>query len=109
MSNQIFKNPVPDNLIIDYIKTIGFKNNKYYIINPDSYKRSKFMDNIDPFIESIKEYYYDSKKFYLERKMSYKNLITIIRQILKKNNIKYISKIHYQNSNYSIQYYIYIE
>ena len=35
-------------------------------------------------------------------------MVTIIRQILKKNNIPYTNKIHYQNSDYSIQYYIYI-
>ena len=109
MSNQIFKENVPDELLINFVKSVGFKHNDYYIINPDSYKKSKFIGNIEEFIESVKPYYYESKKFYLNRKMSYKNLITIIRQILKKNNIKYISKIHYQNSDYSIQYYIYID
>ena len=109
MSNQLFKENVPNDIIIDFIKSIGFKYSNYYILNPDSYKKSKFIDNIDEFLKNVKPYYYESKKFYTERKMSYKNLITIIRQILKKNNIKYISKIHYQNSDYTIQYYIYID
>ena len=109
MSNQLFKENVPNEIIIDYIKSIGFKNTNYYILNPDSYKKTVFMDNMNKFLNEVKPYYYDSKKFYTERKMSYKNLITIIRQILKKNNIKYISKIRYQNSDYTIQYYIYID
>tara|TARA_B100000963_G_C22471154_1_gene600191 strand:+ start:441 stop:770 length:330 start_codon:yes stop_codon:yes gene_type:complete len=109
MSNQLFKKNVPNDIIIDFIKSIGFKHSNYYILNPDSYKKSIFIGNTDEFLKKIKSYYYDSKQFYVERKMTYKNLITIIRQILKKNNIKYISKIHYQNSDYTIQYYIYIE
>ena len=109
MSNQLFKTIVPNEIIINFIKTIGFKHSNFYVINPDSYKKAKLLDKLDNFINSIKPHYYESKKFYTERKMSYKNMITIIRQILKKNNIKYISKIHYQNSDYTIQYYIYID
>ena len=109
MSNQIFKEMVPNELFTDFIKSVGFKYNNYYVINPDSYKKSKFIGNLDSFIESIKPYYYESKQYYLNRKMSYKNMVTIIRQILKKNNIKYVNKIHYQNSDYTIQYYIYID
>lgn len=108
MSNQIFKENVPDELIINYIKEIGFQYDNYYLLNPDSYKKARFIGNLESFIESITPYYYESKKFYLTRKLSYKNMITIIRQILKKNKIPYTSKIHYQNSDYSIQYYVYI-
>lgn len=108
MSNQIFKEKVPDNIILDFIKEVGFKYDNYYLINPDSYKKALFINNLTAFIDSLEPYYYESKKFYLLRKMSYKNMVTIIRQILKKNNIPYTNKIHYQNSDYSIQYYIYI-
>lgn len=109
MSNQLFKSNVPNNIITDFIKEIGFKTSNYYILNPDSYKKSKFIGNLESFLNEVKPYYFDSKKFYVERKMSYKNLITIIRQIMKKNNIKYISKIHYQHSDYTIQYFVYID
>lgn len=109
MSNQLFKTPVPNDLVESYIREIGYKCSNYYIINPDSYKKSKYLNNLDSFLDSIKDHYYDSKKFYVERKMSYKNLITVIRQIMKKNNIKYISKINYQHSDYIIQYFVYID
>ena len=38
--------------------------------------------------------------------MSYNNLMTIIRQLCKINNIKYYSKIKYDKNKYSIIYYI---
>ena len=45
---------VPNELFTDFIKSVGFKYNNYYIINPDSYKKAKFIGNLDSFIESIK-------------------------------------------------------
>ena len=36
-----------------------------------------------------------------------KNFATIIRQLAKLHNIKVVSKIIYNNSNYEISYYIY--
>ena len=39
--------------------------------------------------------------------MTYKNLITIIRQICKYNNIPFTSDIKYSKSKYEITYFIY--
>ena len=61
---------------------------------------------IDILKNELNNKYKKSKKFYLERENSYNNLLTIIRQICKKNNIKYVSKIKYDKNNYSIIYYI---
>ena len=37
---------------------------------------------IQEFYHKIKPYYYNSKRYYLERDQTYKNLITIIKNIL---------------------------
>ena len=64
-------------------------------------------NKIPEFLEMCKPYYHISKRKYLERKMSYNNFTTIIRQICNFNKIMYTSQIKYDKSNYNIVYYIY--
>ena len=54
-----------------------------------------------------KEYYFKSKHHYLEREKTYKNFVTIVRQICKYHAIPYTSKILYSKSTYEIKYFIY--
>jgi hypothetical protein len=110
MNTQIFKQKIPNDLLIGLLNQICIKTKEdnYYIINNESYKRGILNDSILHFIENCKLYYHKSKFKYLERKLIYKNFITIIRQICNANNIRYTSKIKYQASSYDIIYYIYI-
>ena len=42
MSNQTFKKPFPNELLIELLDNISSKTDKYYIINNDSYKKGIF-------------------------------------------------------------------
>ncbi len=106
MSNQIFKKNVPNELVFGILETICMKNEKYYIFDSISYKKGIYNGSIVEFIDFCKPYYHNSKKKYLERKLSYNNFITILRQICNCNNITYTSQIKYENSAYEIVYYI---
>ena len=108
MSSQIFKKDIPKNILISFFDKACVKNDKFYFWNKAAFKSAIFKDIINDFLHSIEEYYHLSKRKYLEKKDSYSGLCTIIRQICKKNNILYSSKIKYANSNYDICYYIYI-
>lgn len=110
MSSQIFKCKVPSELLFTLLERISTKspNNKYYIYNNNSYKKGIFNENIASFIEGCKPYYHLSKHKYLERKMTYNNFTTVLRQICKHNNIVYASHIVYDKSKYDIFYYIYL-
>jgi hypothetical protein len=110
MTTQIFKQKIPNDLLIELLNQICIKinNEKYFIINNEAYKRGLFNNSIYYFIEKCKLYYHKSKLKYLERKLSYKSFITIIRQICNANNITYTSQIKYQASTYDIIYHIYI-
>ena len=107
MSSQIFKNPVPQNILFELLDKICIKNNKYYILDKISYKKGEYLQILSPFYEIMLQYYYLSKQFYILRKQNYSSFVTIIRQICKKNNINYTSKIIYNKSTYDIVYYIY--
>jgi hypothetical protein len=108
MTSQIFKNPIPNELLIKLLDEIAIKTEKCYVINNNSYKKGMFKDVISNFIIECTPYYHLSKRKYLERKLTYNAFITIIRQICNFNNITYTSQIKYDKSSYDIIYYIYL-
>lgn len=108
MSSQIIKKQIPNEFIFSFLEHIyAFKTNKYYIINSTSYKKAVFKDILDCFIDFIKPYYYNSKMYYLVRKMSFNRFLTILRQLCNFNGIVYKNEVKYSNSRYDIQYTIY--
>ena len=108
MSNQIFKNKIPDELLIILLNKICIKSDNHFILNNISFKKGIYDNSIEEFFESIKPYYHISKKKYLERKLTYNNFITVIRQICNHNNIIYTSQIKYEKSVYEIVYFVFL-
>jgi hypothetical protein len=108
MISQIFKNQIPNELLIKILNNIAVKNDKCYVLNNNSYKKGLFNESIQNFIGECLPYYHLSKRKYLERKLTYNSFITIIRQICNFNNIVYTSQIKYDKSAYDIVYYIYL-
>lgn len=107
MSSQIFIKSIPQTILFDLLDKICIKNNKYYILDKISYKKGEYLQLLHFFYQELIPYYYLSKQFYLTRKQNYSTFITIIRQLCKKNNIHYSSKIIYNKSSYDIVYNIY--
>ncbi len=108
MTSQIFKNTIPNQILIKLLDDIAIKSDNCYVLNNNSYKKGMFNDTIGNFIEECKPYYHLSKRKYLERKLTYNSFVTIIRQICNFNKITYTSQIKYDRSNYEILYHIYI-
>ena len=107
MSFQIFKDHVPNELLIKLLNDIAIKCDKCYVLNNNAYKKGMFNNIIENFITQCMPYYHISKRKYLERKMTYNSFITIIRQICNFNKITYTSQLKYDKSTYDIIYYIY--
>lgn len=107
MSTQIFKKNIPTDLLFILLDNICLKNEKHYIFNSNSFKKGIYNESITNFIETCKPYYHNSKKKYLERKLTYNSFSTILRQICNHNKITYTSQIKYDKSKYDIMYYIY--
>jgi hypothetical protein len=107
MSTQIFKNPYPKEDFFSFLEKVCEKTNKYYIFNNCSYKKAILNNDLPLFIESIRPCYYLSKHKYLDAKMNYNRLTTILRQICKYHKILFTSEIKYEYSKYNIHYYFY--
>jgi hypothetical protein len=104
---QIFKSPVPTIMLTELLQKIAVKHNNKYIFNKNAYKKGLFDNSIQEFIEKCKPYYHLSKQIYLDKKLTYNVITTIIRQICKYNNVTFTSQIKYDKSVYEIVYYIY--
>ena len=111
MKSQIFKSIPPIEILIHLLEKICEKKVDYFLLTNDAFKKGIMFHFIEPFIHACQEYYYTSKLIYLDKyttTKSYNHFVTIIRQMCKIHNIKYTSKIKYIQSNYLIEYKIFI-
>jgi hypothetical protein len=104
--SQIFKYDISLNTIYDFLDNTCEMNDNEYILKNTSYKKGVMLNYIEPFCKKIEPHYYLSKKHYVTKKINYKSLATIIRQICKFKNINIRSHITYNKSTYEIIYYI---
>ena len=109
--NKTIKDSLPIILLLELLNKISIydEKNLYYILNNESYKKGNLQNLITIFIDNIKPYYIPSKLHYLERKITFKSFLTIIRQICKSKDILYNIKMNYVKSKYELIYYIYIK
>jgi hypothetical protein len=107
MLKQIFKRQIPIIILYELLETISLKTDKYYAIDLSAYKKMIFQNLHVDFLCKIKDYYHNSKKFYVERELTYNSFTNIIRQICKSNEIAFHSSIKYNTSKYNIDYFIY--
>lgn len=108
MPSQIFKLPFPKEKLYEFLDKCAEKNTDSYKFSKTSYKTAQYKEIIQPFCDTIKDYYFDSKKYYATRQITYKNIITIIRQLCKYHFIPFNSNIKYSQSIYEISYTIFI-
>lgn len=104
MKNQIFKTILDPNILWDFLKANGEINEENIIFSKFLYKKAVFKETIEPFIKSLIEYYHESKKHYITRKMDYNKFITVLRQLCNSNDVKYTTQMVYNNSTYEIVY-----
>jgi hypothetical protein len=106
--SQIIKTSLLYDDVVSIIKDICIYDDKQniYIFNKTAYKRMKYYKKDTGILKKLGKHYYESKLFYIKRKMSYKTFTTIIRQICKYAQLRVMSEIKYEKSSYIIEYYI---
>ena len=107
MISQIFKYPVPNEILFNLLDKICLKTDSYYLVDMNAYRKMIFHNYNEVFCNELKEYYYVGKLFYITRKMTYKSFTNIVRQICKINTILFTSQMKYNESKYNIDYLIY--
>ena len=107
--NQIFKYLIPNNLLYDFfiLNCDLKKDDNIFIFNKESYKRAVLNKSINLFLKIVKPFYHNSKQYYIDRCNSYKNFVTILRQLFKLKKISFENKVRYFRSMHEIEYHIY--
>jgi hypothetical protein len=107
--NQLFTKPIAYEDVIDFVKLICIKKDDHYFFDIGQYKRSKYFNNIAPFLKKIRECYRLSKQKYVDKATTFKGFLTVLRQILRLHHIKYVNETQYIHGGYMINYYFYLE
>jgi hypothetical protein len=104
--SQIFKKPIPKNALFEFLEKIGCKKtDKFYIVDITAFKRAIYNNDLEIFINSIKENYYMSKLHYIDiTHVTHNKFNTIIRQLCRCNAISFSKYIKYDKSTYSVVY-----
>jgi len=107
MLTQIFRKDIPIQILYELLEKICTKNDNYFLVDNNSYKKMVFHGYHTEFLLILKDYYHNSKKYYIEREFTYNSFTNIIRQICKSNNNQFTSKIKYNASKYNIDYLVF--
>ena len=105
-NSQLFKSNISLLKLKEYFESICQVEYDEYIFDYNAFKKGEYNNLNQPFIEMCKPHYHLSKFKYVNCELTYKSLITVIRQICNYNCIKFSSKIKYEKSSYDIVYYI---
>ena len=109
MIKQIFRENVPVSLLYDLLSKICLTTDKYYYMDMNAFRKMTFHMYHEEFFKELLNYYHVSKQFYITRPLTYNSFTTILRQICKSNEIMFTSNIHYNQSKYTIDYFVFFE
>jgi hypothetical protein len=104
---QIFRRPIPIELLMELLEKICLKTDKYFLIDSNAYKVLLYNKYQEDFLNAIIDYYHASKAYYVTREFTYKSFTNIVRQICKSRAIMYSSMMKYDKSKYNIDYFVY--
>jgi hypothetical protein len=107
-ADQLFVKDINNEIIIDLLDKICQKKDERYNLDQNAFRKMLFHGYDKDFCTCIKEYYFSSKQFYVTRELTYKSFTNIVRQICKHNNIRLNSSMRYNDSKYTIEFFIYI-
>ena len=105
--SQIFKIIPPISILFNLLKKICKPDIKYFILDKPTFKIAIYNNYINEFLDNLIGYYYNSKKFYVNRKIDYKKFLTIVRQICNCNATPFKYENNYDKSAYDIIYKIF--
>lgn len=104
--SQLFKIIIPIPKLKVFLDNICQIEDDMYILDFNAYKKGEYNNINGPFIADCKPHYHISKCKYVDCELTYKSMITVIRQICNYHDISYSSKIKYEKSSYDIVYFI---
>ena len=105
---MIFLEAVPTEILVSLLEKVCEKKNRAFVFDQIAYRKMIYHGYETDFIDTIRPYYCSKKLFYLDRKLTYNGMTTILRQICNHNGVTYETRMRYYSSKYEIEYHIYL-
>jgi hypothetical protein len=105
---QLFKEPVPPRLLKDFLELNASVTKTKYTFTKTHYKKCVFNKTVDPFLLSIKPYYFSAKEYFVTRRMTYLHFLTVLRQLCGNQGGTYMTDMQYDKSSYEIVYHYFL-
>lgn len=83
---QLFNSAIPKSVVITFLSHISndkVRDDKYYVINVNSFRKSFADNSFKEFCEEIRPYYIPSKQRYIDSVETYSRFLTVIRQVCR--------------------------
>ena len=87
---QLFNTKVPLEMVISFLTHISndiIRNDKYYVVNTNSYRKCVADGSLIKFCDGIRSMYIPSKRRYAENVDTYSRFLTVIRQVCRVHGI----------------------
>jgi hypothetical protein len=84
--HQLLERPIPVELFIAYISHISndsVRDDKYYVVNINSFKKSVVDGSLARYCEQIRPFYIPGKRRYTESVNTYSRFLTVVRQMCR--------------------------
>ena len=105
MPSSVFNKAVPNDLLDSFLKTNCYTDSGgCTVIDRTTYKKSILDGSLFPFLSSLLNYYHQSTRFYLTRKMTYTRFLTVLRQLFRHHEIAYYSKVTHTSTKKEVVY-----
>ena len=106
--SNIFISDISSIILYNLLDNIPIVNqtDSNYRIDPEIFRQLQYNNHIDHFYTQIKSFYRCNKRFYIDREITYRNFLTILRHICRHLDISYNKQIIYNKSKYTIHYFI---
>lgn len=111
--SYIFKKDEDCSILLEMVWNIlekyAIKNNNYYHMNYEIFKKIRIVSkDIQSLFQMCHYYYKPCVKYYLEREITYKNFMIIVKHICREFEIPVEKKNIYQHNLVLIDYFIYL-
>ena len=107
---QLYKQVIPRNVIVEYLTHISndcIKNDKYMVVNANSFRKTMCDGSFKKFCATILKYYAICKQTYINRTHTYSSFLTVIRQVCRLHNMDIRNKRGCENKKSFAIYHIY--
>jgi len=105
---MIFVEAIPNDILLSLLEKVCEKVGRAFVFNVIAYRKLLYHEYETEFLNSIRPCYSSKKRFYIDRKLTYNGMTTILRQICNHNNIAYESRMRYYCSKYEVEYLIFL-